>query len=91
MGKGVKILKLKTLTILGLVIFVALVTASFAVYGNGVNNDEDLWEEMREHMEDHMGEFEDQEWWDEMREHMEDHWDNLEEDENYSYGRHGCH
>jgi hypothetical protein len=37
--------------------------------------DEDWWDEMKEHMEDHMNEVEDEDWWDEMKEHMDDHMD----------------
>ncbi len=38
---------------------------------------EDWWNEMREHMEDHWNEIDDSDWWDEMIEHMEEHWDQV--------------
>ena len=40
-------------------------------------SDEDWWNEMQEHMEDHWNEVNDGDWWDEMIEHMDEHLDEV--------------
>jgi uncharacterized protein YecA (UPF0149 family) len=53
--------------------------------------DEDWFNEMTEHMEDHMGNIDNEDWGESMEKHMEEHWEGLEEDGNYRYGRGCCH
>ena len=49
--------------------------------------DEDWWNEMKEHMEERWA-VDDEDWWDEMRENIEEQWEELE-DGYYHYGGFG--
>jgi hypothetical protein len=45
------------------------------------NTDDNWWNEMLEHMEEHWNEMGDEDWWTNMRGYMNDHWDEVQEEE----------
>ncbi len=65
----------------------------YGVTGSEFENEE-WWNEMREHMEQRWDDIDNKDWWDEMNKYIEEHWEELENDD-YRYGRSssygGCH
>ncbi len=85
-------MKLKALTILGLIVFAALIGTALAATRNGYTTDQTQRSEIREHMGNHMGEYENEDWLNEMEQHMDNHWDEMEEHwDSNSLSGHGCH
>lgn len=72
-------MNLKVITILVLIDLPALIGTTFAVIKNGYGTDDTKRSKIRDHMSDHMGNYENEDWCLEIEDHIDDHWDKMEE------------